>query len=339
MQKFTEAYEKARDVVLLQQYDNNWQPFLRDTCKVTKLLDTKGFASTHEKSLELIRARVAKLAKEGKADAGSVIYDASVNAKSPGAIGDRAATLKFLKHVYRVHKIGGQTVWVYAPPKADSGWVFDEVTGDVGTMKARLKHEEEIFSSTERKWMSKALSLSRKICEDAKSKLGGGKVDNIKASAKSKIERWFLDQDSDADTLANVVQKLNGGFKKIAAACNKSTLVFADYPDWRARRDQYFGAAFRGGEGGGFPVIYLEGAFTRLTGNSGKAWLCAETIIHEFSHHEVSTQDHFYDSDGLKPDKAAFPYEKAIDNADNWGYFALDLAGYLSKADFEKVWK
>lgn len=339
MQKFTEAYAKAREVVGLQQYDATWQAFLRDTCKVGKLLDTTGFASAYEKSLSALRTRVAKVAKESKTNSGDVLYAAALNSLSPGSVADRAATLKFLKHVYRVHKFGGQTVWVYSPPAADGGWVYDEIAGDMGTMKARLAREEEIFSETERKWMSKALGLSRKICEDAKTKLAGGKASKMKAAHKSIVERWFLDGTSDAANLEDAVSLLNEGFKKIAAACNKSSLVFADYPDWRAQRDKYFGAAFRGGEGGGFPVIYLEGAFTRLTGNSGQAWLCAETIIHELSHHEVQTQDHFYDSDGLKPDSSVFPYAKTIDNADSWGYFALDLAGYLSKADFGKVWK
>jgi hypothetical protein len=72
-----------------------------------------------------------------------------------------------------------------------------------------------------------------------------------------------------------------------------------------------------------------------MTGNSGKLWLCAETIIHELSHHDVSTEDHRYDHAGLKP-KKAFPYAKAISNADSWGYFAIDLAGYLSASDLKK---
>ena len=88
-----------------------------------------------------------------------------------------------------------------------------------------------------------------------------------------------------------------------------------------------------------FGVAGAAAAFTRLQGNSGKLWLCAETIIHELSHHEVSTQDHRYDNAGLKPGSSSFPYAKAIDNADSWGYFALDLAGYLSTADLDKTWK
>ncbi|MBL4608209.1 MAG: hypothetical protein JKY01_10340 [Pseudomonadales bacterium] len=70
---------------------------------------------------------------------------------------------------------------------------------------------------------------------------------------------------------------------------------------------------------GGSPIVYLEGAFTRLTGNTGKQWLCAQTFIHELSHHGISTQNHCYDPHGLKPNKASFLYAKAIQNADSWG--------------------
>jgi hypothetical protein len=152
------------------------------------------------------------------------------------------------------------------------------------------------------------------------------------------VKRWFLDEASTDTELNQALTSLADGFKKISAACNASTLLFTDYLDWRKQRNDYFGAAFRGGEGGGFPVIYLEGAFTRLKGNTGKLWLCAETIIHELSHHELSTEDHRYDSSGLKPGKSTLPFSKAINNADSWGYFALDLAGYLSKTDLGATW-
>jgi hypothetical protein len=187
--------------------------------------------------------------------------------------------------------------------------------------------------------MSSALAIALKISESAKRKLAESTGKASKSSTQKIIRRWFLDEDSDSADLAATAQALLAGFKKIAIACNSTTLVFADYPDWRAQRDKYFGAAFRGGEGGGFPVVYLEGAFTRLTGNSGKMWLCAETIIHELSHHELSTQDHRYDHHGLKPSKGAFTAAKALENADSWGYFALDLAGYLSRSDRTKVLK
>jgi hypothetical protein len=52
----------------------------------------------------------------------------------------------------------------------------------------------------------------------------------------------------------------------------------------------------------------------------------------------VSTEDIKYDSAGLKP-KKGFAYASAIKNADSWGYFAIDLAGYLSEGDRKKTLK
>jgi hypothetical protein len=306
---------------------------------VKKFIAKNGFDTAYAKSPELIRGKIKKMTVPKVTTSGDIIYSAAINDKSAGTVEDRAATIKMLKHVHRIHQRGGQNVWVYSPPKMDTKWVFDELQGNAATVKARLNREDEIFNHTQMKWMSSALKISRKIAEDTKSKLEGGVLAKVKASTKGIVKKWFLDEDCTDAQLQEALGKLLAGFKKIAAKCNSNTLIFTDYPDWKSMRDKYFGAAFRAGEGGGFPVIYLEGAFTRLTGNSGKIWLCAETIIHEMSHHEVSTQDHRYDSSGLKPSKSTFPYAKAIDNADSWGYFAIDLAGYLSKADSNNVCK
>lgn len=339
MQKFTESYQKARDVVSTQKFSTDWDPYLKNKVSIQKFFGPTGFDGSRSKTPESLRKKVEENARSGKISTGEVLYAAAVNTSSPGALNERAAALKMLQHLHLTKESGGQKVWVYAPPQSDSGWVFDEIAGTAATVKDRLKRADEIFSEEQRRWMSSALGLSRKISEDCKIKLAGGVFRNVKASTREKVRKWFLDETSTDETLADALKILLAGFKKIAIACNANTLVFTDYPDWRSKRDDYFGAAFRGGEGGGFPVIYLEGAFTRLTGNSGKQWLCVETIIHELSHHELSTEDHRYDSHGLKPDSASFSYAKAIANADSWGYFALDLAGYLSASDATQVYK
>ncbi|MCX7068682.1 MAG: M35 family metallo-endopeptidase [Methylococcales bacterium] len=338
MNNFTDVYKKARVVIRNQTFSTEWQDFLQTKCQIKDFLGRHGFNESYERTPEHIRDKIKAAVKPGVTTSGDVIYDAATNSKSPSKHleRERAATLKMFKHVYHAQKTGGQDVWVYSPPVSDSTWVFDEIVGNESTIKARLAREDEIFSVSEKEWMCSALMLSKKISEDTKYKLAGNSVD---ATTKDMVRKWFLDEDSTDATLKKAITKLHAGFKKIAICCNSNSLVFTDYPDWRTTREKYFGAAFRGGEGGGFPVIYLEGAFTRLTGNSGKEWLCVETIIHEMSHHEVSTIDHRYDHQGLKPNKATFPYKKAIANADSWGYFALDLAGYLSKADSDNAWK
>ena len=338
MDNFTEAYQKAREVSAQQQFGGEWNALLKEKLRLQSFYSRTGFSRSNAKAPAKLREQLTKGVKD-KLTESDQLFQAASNDKSGGSLIDRAATLKFTRHLYHVAARGGQDVWVYAPPQSDATWVFDEITGDEATIKARLARNDEIFSQEQRKWMSTSLMLARKISEDCKHKLAGGIFSGVKSSTKDMVKRWFADEDTTDEDVTKIMQTLLTGFKQIAKSCNTSSLVFTDYPDWRAQRDKYFGAAFRGGEGGGFPVVYLEGAFTRLTGNSGQAWLCAETIIHELSHHDLSTQDHRYDHHGLKPNKTAFSAAKAIENADSWGYFALDLAGYLSKSDFAKVYK
>jgi hypothetical protein len=334
MNNFCENYSKAREVIANQKFEKDWEEFLAKKCSIAKLFGEKGFSRAQLLVPDLVRAKISKIAKEKKIKSGEVIIEAARNGTSPGALSERAAFLKLVKHLHLAAQKGGQAVWVYSPPKKHTSWIFDEITGPEPTIKSKLNEDKELFSLTEMKWMSGALAIALKVSEDTKIKLARKKLDKRTGDT---IKRWFLDGScTDAQT-TTAAEKLLAGFKKIAVACNANTLVFTDYPDWRAKRDKYFGGAVPGGEGK-FPVIYLEGAFTRLTGNTGKQWLCVETIVHEMSHHEVSTEDKRYDHQGLRP-SASFPFADAIANADSWGYFALDLAGYLSKADFQNVWK
>jgi len=332
--KFTEIYNKAKAVLAGQSFEKDWHAFLTTECKLAQLFGADGFDVAHSQDPERVRRRLRELSKWNK-KIGTVIVEAATNPASVGSINDRAATLKMVRHLYRVSKKGAQEVWVYSPPKAYTKPIFEELSGDAKALASKLNSEQRIFSSKEMGWMASALAVALKIAEDAKAKLSG--ASGKQADTDAMIQRWFLDETCGAAELADAKAKLLAGFQKIAVACASNKLVFTDYVDWIKTRNKYFGAAFRGGEGGGFPVIYLEGAFTRLTGNTGKLWLCAETIIHEFSHHEVHTRDHRYDSSGLKPATATLSYAKAIENADSWGYFALDLAGYLSAGDRTKV--
>lgn len=340
MSKFTDVYTKAQGVASLQKFaEPAWDRFMSETCGVKVLFGPKGLDAGKSDSPEKLRKQVADAAKDTEFDrknyakkAGKVVFDASQNDKSHGKWNERAALIEFMRHLYHAQKTGGQDVWVYSPALDYKRPVFDELSGDDATIKRKLGYDDEIFSKKERDLMCDALHVARKVSMDALALLG-----KKEAATLDVVKRWFIDDDS-SGKLDEAVGKLCEGFRAIAASCSSTSLVFTDYLDWRKERKKYYGAAFRGGEGGGFPVIYLEGAFTRLAGNSGKLWLCAETIVHELSHHDVSTRDHKYDSEGLKPSKT-FPYTTAIENADSWGYFAIDLAGYLSDSDRKKTLK
>lgn len=337
MQLFSEAFNKAREVVLTQKFDPAWQRFLDTDGCIRELFSSKGPMARSGVGARKIAKKIIETSRKNQVSTGETILAAAQNGALANNATDRAATLKMARHMHRTHTRGAQNVWVYSPPQAHASWIFDELTGNDTNDAMRLSQDEELFSAEEIKWMMSSLTMALKIAETVKHKLAS----LAKADAKTiqLVKDWFLDETCGDVELGKALIKLHQGFKKIASACNSSRLVFTDYPDWRAQRATYFGGAIPGGEGCGFPVIYLEGAFIRLTGNSGKIWLCAETIIHEMSHHQVCTTDHRYDDRGLKPNSTTHPFAKALDNADNWGYFALDLAGFLSGSDRLNVLK
>lgn len=340
MYTFTNVYQKVRAVAIDQKFaEPDWEKFFKDTCGIKTLFGEKGLVSTKSDSPGKVRKKISDAAKDIKLDrreyakkAGKIIYDACQNASSRGKWNQRAAMIEFLRHLYRARKTGGQDVWVYSPAADYKKELFEELSGADAAIKKKLGYDDEMFTAKERDLMCDALHVARKVSMDAVTKLGKKDKDALDV-----VKRWFIDNDS-TGKVDEAVNKLLAGFKLICGSCSSTSLVFTDDLDSRKKRKQLYGLAVKGGEGGGFPVIYLEGAFTRLVGSSGKLWLCAETIVHELSHHDVSTSDHRYDSAGLKPSKT-FPYSKAIDNADSWGYFAIDLAGYLSASDRKKTLK
>ena len=79
-------------------------------------------------------------------------------------------------------------------------------------------------------------------------------------------------------------------------------------------------------------VIYIQGA-TIECATGTKMWKAALTIIHELSHREMGTDDHRYDDNGkLAPRAGLLSADKAIDNADNWGYFATAVNNELRRS-------
>ena len=337
MRTFTEAFTKARETVTKQKFATEWQVFLHGECKIFDIFASGGPKAEAIAGPPKIAEKINRTALSDKMTSGAVILAAATNDTSPGNLYDRAATLKMARHMHRSEIKSSQSVWVYSPPKAHTGWIFDVARGNAESYAMSLSQDEELFTEEQVKWMMTALTQALKISEDVKIKVAS--VGSATEATKEMVRKWFLDETCGDAELADAMDRLNAGFQKIAVACNSPSLVFTDYPDWAATRDRFFGGAIPGGEGGAFPVIYLEGAFTRLTGNTGKLWLCVETVIHEMSHHEVRTHGHLYDSDGLKPNSVSLPYAKAIENADSWGYFAVDLAGQLSDADRLKVLK
>jgi hypothetical protein len=330
MDKFSEAYKKLRDVITLQTYQEEWEKLIWESGKAQKLLGENGLSLGGAELLDEVRFRLMKTEAAKRPQA---MLDACVSTETTGSVADRAAALKMLAHLYQEMNRGGQDVWVYAPPKAYTTWIFDEIKGTTDNIKNKLAANDEVYSSADRTVMVSALDQARKWSLDAVTKLAAAD-----AATKSVVRRWFADDDTSDGDITKAMGTLKDGFKAIANLCSSSRLVFSDDPLDRVKiYDKKTGKV--GWDDYAFvktsekmDVVYLQGAFLKA-GATGKIWKCALTIVHELSHREAKTDDIMYDDDGIKPHKTKFPHQKALKNADSWGYFATDLAGCLAETD------
>lgn len=333
-----QVYKKISDVFVNHQFGASWNKFVRDTAHLPDLFAPDGPNVMHAAGLDRLRGRLAEAVRDSGLDGKTpltideVIAVCAKSGTPANKWPERAATIKMLKHFYRHNKVGAQDVWIYSPPKDYSKWIFDEVAGSELVVADRLGKEDEVYSSADKDVMCDALRLALMCSQKAEILLASGATATLDV-----VKRWFGDAGTEAGNQA-VVAKLLAGFRRITNVCNANTLVFPDDPNDRksaTKYDKLYGSVWPGGEGA-FYVIYLAGAFKKA-GNSGKLWLCAQTVVHEASHLAVSTKDHAYDTAGLKPGGDALSVGKAIENADSWGYFAIDLCGYLSQSDRNTV--
>ncbi len=331
MDKFSEAYQKASDVVSGQKFEAAWDKLFKSP-QFTQLLAADGPEEMQAAALDVLRKELSKDTKHGRIVAsvmgggvGDAIVAAATNKTSPGSLADRAATIKFLKHLYLAGKHGSQQVWCYAGTKSYGQWVFDEVQGTEGTIKSKVSHETEVYDAGVRKGLAESLLLAKAWTQRAIVELG-----NNSDTTKQMIRDWFTGASGSAQDVEMARTTLMAGLRKIEAVCASGKLVFSDHPPdrtsggWKDWAFVYKSEAMN--------VVYMQGAAVKAAKRVNLQWKAALTIIHELSHREVRTDDNRYDYDGLAPD-TVFPPAKALNNADSWAYFVVDLVGMLPAGD------
>lgn len=329
MDSFTEAYALARSVVQSQKFEADWHKFLAADARLGSLLGADGPDPTFADGLDQLRWKILQLAAGTRGDA---VLAACKSNPAGGSVEQRAATLKMLWHLYRATQRGGQDVWIYSPPKAFTTWVDAEISGSETSIKAKLELTEEVYSSGDRTVMCDALGQALGATQKA-----GIKLASADAGTKATVKAWFADEDTTDAQVDLAVRTLAAGYKKLSAVLNSTTLVFSDEPLDRNGGGWKDWAFVRPTEK--MDVVYIQGAFLKAAGSTGRLWICVETIIHELSHRVLGTDDFAYDFKGLKPSKARLPHAKALMNADSWGYFCVDLVGMLSDSDRTKTLK
>lgn len=335
MNKFSECYKKAMPVAKDLSFFSDYSGAL-EVGNLGIVMGADGPKREHAGRLTNLRIAILLERLATNRSVGDIIVDAAEKAGAAGVVSwvkslfttysleERAATLKMLAHLYLRHAKGAQDVWIYSPPVKYKKWVYDEVAGlSKAKLKTKLTEEEEVYSATDFGVMGEsttmALAWSMKV---------GTKLASPDAATKDLVKFWFLPSGASDDDVTSACKTLQAGFTKITRVLNSNKLVLSDEPvDRNGGGWKDYAFIFKSEK---MNVIYIQNA-TLKSGKSGHMWLAALTIVHELSHREVDTDDHRYDSDGkLSPQATGgLASDKALDNADNWGYFAADLNGML----------
>jgi hypothetical protein len=338
MQTFTEAYEKGAGLLKSKCFDARWSHI---EARIKALMATQGPSDGAAGVLDLIREELDEAGDDGD-DQGNAVADEMLELCRAPARGfqERAAFLETLRHFYLVKLTDNHRVWVLDATLGIHKWVYDEFDGETqGYVKRKLAHQPFLaFGSSDRRMFAEALHRARKWSMDAVSRLGHPDPDT-----REIVRRWFHTPHTSDDRVKQTARTLLDGFKKIAAVCNSTSVIFSDNPLHR-RRDEngqlWFASVVSTDK---MPVIYIHPGFLPLArknvfGRFPKMWLAALTVIHELSHKLVRTHDLQYDYDGIKPGASITP-ATSIKNADSWAYFAADLAGALPEGAFKKAYK
>jgi hypothetical protein len=249
----------------------------------------------------------------------------------------RCAALKFFRHLYMEQARGAQSIWVYAPPKSYTKWVFAELEGVNGnTLEAKLGLTDEVFSAADRQMLCHASQMALAWSVKAVALLG-----NPPPLVKTKLDFWFATDKTSAERKQAIAAILLAGFKRIAGVLNSNLLVFSDEPIDRLKPiDDGVGFdafAFVNPDIEQMQVIYAQGGML-AAGNGGRLWEAALTIVHELAHYKEAPDDHMTNKN-VAPRGGQITPRKAIENADTWAHFAADINGMLPVGDkFEAAW-
>lgn len=330
-QILTEEYDEIRRILKDESFADDKKTKALVT-KLKVLLGPDGPVKTHAGALSTLRDACERdflqnlFGTSKDKEAAGILKVAG----DGGDVNDKAAVLKTLRHMRLMTKFGGHCLWTLSLPKDYDAWLTDEFDGLASKpLSDKLGLTAEYFtkqqlkdmttsSQTAAKWANKAMA----VCASSSGK-SGKKSDEL-------VKRWFADEAQSEDDIKNIKTKLRLGFQKIASAALSGKMIFTDNPFHRGTEYEQSEAYVWYDR---LNVVYIEKEFFGTSNLLTGATNWARIIVHELSHSQLDTDDvrYAWHANSISPDSATYPTSDALNNADNWAYFAADANGALTQ--------
>jgi hypothetical protein len=335
---FTAQFVAARKTLKAETFAAEWAALVGSA---KKLLGDDGLDAAYEATLREVRKQVARLGHRVlKEDEGILFATGDYNpgtgqlcSEISSKTGDKAATVKFLRHLYMLRMSGGHRLWLCALPNSYRDWPHDEMTGGaLPALRGKLGDVSERFSAEDKKHLANATQQALRWCHKTLISLAAAKEGANKDRAI--VRRWFADEKATDAEIDAMISTLTAGFKRMTGVVRSGGLILTDHPCYRGHKlEQVEAFVIAGRHRDRLDVIYIENDFfsTRKLLSGLTDW--TRVLVHELSHREMDTQDWpgKYAWGGIKPNLATFPSAKAITNADSWAWYCADVAGELTQ--------
>ena len=219
----------------------------------------------------------------------------TVQAKPDGVWAQRRAEEKGKLQTFRIKEGQGQPS------------IITTSVQRTGNILQRTKCTVLNGTNNEQKSAKSALKIAAKMTNNAQIRIGGKR--------RGRYKTWFDTNYSSANATAKTrFNKVKKGWVKVHDVFQSKRIYF----DCSARNESYYAE-----------VDTSDGKYKLKLGKD--FWTAAGTgrdskggaIVHEISHEEVYTDDHVYGEADAKQ-LAQNDATKAVDNADNWEYYAED---------------
>ena len=340
LKPFSEEFNYQKSI--LDSYTNKYSAPLKNVMiAINSLMTSDGFDRKFAGQLDGLR--LALMVKEREKIYSSVGADSSKAMTNTQAI--LASLVKFLRHVYLVKAQGAQEVWVISTPKVFCKYISNQiydVRNNPLLLAASIAEIDERFTEQQKKALGEATNVAMKWCQATLIELSLAHLSS-KSRAKRIVRRWFTGDSADEKDVDACISELTAGIRKVMSVISSNKVIYTDMPTIRTStdtKDKNLAAALAFVYAGNYekiPIIYIEnGFFNNSAGIMPERDYWALTVIHEITHLELSTKDHKYDFDGLRPNKNITPAQ-AIKNADSWAYFCANAAKALSNSTLNKV--
>jgi hypothetical protein len=335
---FTAQFAAAKKTLKAETFAAEWAALVG---AAKKLLGDDGLDAAHEATLREVRKQVARVGHRVLKEEDGILFATGdykpgmgqLCSETPSKTGDKAATVKFLRHLYMLRMSGSHRVWLCALPNSYRDWPHGEMNGaTLPALRGKLGDVSERFSTEDKKHLANASQQALRWCHKALISLAAAKQGENKDRAI--VRRWFADEAATDDDVDAIVSVLTAGFQRMTGVVRSGGLVLTDHPGCRGSKLEELEAfVIVGRYRDQFDVIYIENNFFSTTNLLTGLTNWTRILIHELSHRVAGTVDLVgkYAHGGIKPNPATFPSAKAITNADSWAWYCADVAGELTQ--------